>query len=247
MDYNVLDLSSFTIGQITIKGPAGNGSTVSQFYKAKIGMRAVAVRNETDPSSVSWFTIPFEDFCDVGSNANIGEDSVVTTGDCDACHAVSNRIVTTLFISVIMCFPSITTSVLRLYPGYDCNCQKVFASFAASISVAFAFYTLCSYQFRCFKSFGYGESCFEIVDGIASPIPPTGCYYGWRVTRFYFMGPGWIALCVASCFKVLDMLLNMVIPTPTICRDQDEQREYEVLVKGEVESRDEENDSGKEE
>lgn len=47
--------------------------------------------------------------------------------------------------------------------------------------------------------------------------------------RLFWMGPGWIALCVASCFKILDMLLNFAIPTPTICRDREEQEVYERL------------------
>jgi hypothetical protein len=50
-----------------------------------------------------------------------------------------------------------------------------------------------------------------------------------EMQRLFFSGPGWIALATACGLKILDMFFNFAIPTPTICRDTEEQKQYELL------------------
>ena len=232
-DVGKIQKAAFTTGLVQLYN-ATDFETLMVTYKTFVGAKAVAVKvsnvndkYDVNASAGDEFVIPFEEFCDISEDLIFEFDQ-----KCDSCHQVSSGIIFSLFVSLVMCFPSLTTDVLRLYPGYDCNCQKVFASFASLISVGFAFLTICTYQFQCFKSFGYGSSCvfangtiYDNVEHISCPVPPTEL----SISRVFSMGPGWIALCVAGICKTLDTLLNLAIPTPTICRNRQEQAEYEQL------------------
>jgi hypothetical protein len=223
-DFDLLWITAFTSGHVdytTIDGDRQN-------FELRVGIRAVAMESTTGRSGSQGEEeiIPFDQFCDL-------VQPILNPGECGDCDAASASIMATLFISVVMCIPSITTSVLRLYPHYDCNCQKVFGGFAAIISVGFAIYTFMIYQFRCFRSLGFGSICInpsngDIVDAFLNGVTCPTDYV--LVQRLFYAGPGWIALSTASGLKILDMLFNLAIPTPSICRNADEQREYELLV-----------------
>ncbi|KAL3920807.1 MAG: hypothetical protein SGARI_006851 [Bacillariaceae sp.] len=156
------------------------------------------------------------------------------------CQEVSNSITATLFISLVMYLPSITTDILRMYPHYDVNCQKIFGGFAAVISLAFAFYTFVVYQFRCFRNMGFGTICLSAgcgdafgIDDVCEVVEPDAsngynCPTNFAsFNRLFFAGPGWIALATASGLKIFDMIMNIAIPTPSICWTLEEQQEYE--------------------
>ena len=223
---------------------AHNGNSI----RAKVGMRAIAMSAQIVDDKYSyleWFLalrsqiqeftrgsgqalIPSEDYCLI--------DSLFVRHEyCEACSDVGDRLVFTLSVSLIMCIPSITTSVLRLHENYDCNCQKVFASFAAAISVAFAIWTCLLYKQNCLDIFENKYFCFRPSDGSAFPLPEAGCCcsdysddtYNAEVLVQY--GPGWYCLVTACIAKIVDMALNFTIPTPTICRDHEEQYRYEQL------------------
>jgi hypothetical protein len=204
-----------------------NGETYE--FELQVGIRAVAVELTTGRSSSQQGeqkTIPFDQFCDLAQ-------PILNPSEWGDCDAASSGIMATLFISVIMCFSSITTSVLRLYPHYDCNCQKVFGGFAAIISVGLAIHTLMIYQFRCFRSLGFGSICVSSSDGdiVEAYLNGERCPHGYLlVQRLFYAGPGWIDLSTASGLKILDMLFNLAIPTQSICRNAAEQREYELRV-----------------
>jgi hypothetical protein len=223
-NYDIIRATAFTSGHAYKQA----GSDDDPHFTIQIGMRAAAVQSFFGPSLSQTITeevITFDEFCDASSVIVSGED-------CGACDAASGSMIATLFISLFMCFPSITTSVLRLYPHYDCNCQKVFGGFAAIISVGFAIYTFVIYQFRCFRALGFGEVYVDDAGDVLDP-EVDGCPVGYTtIRRNFFAGPGWIVLSIVSGCKILDMLFNLAIPTPKICRDHEEQREYEFLVKG---------------
>jgi hypothetical protein len=224
-EFDIIRKTAFTNGLVSYSiGDIATRQTL------RAGMRAIAIEASISQHSLNPEVIAevveFDEFCN-------RTRPIMNPADCGNCYAASGSMIATLFVSLIMCIPSITTSVLRLYPHYDCNCQKVFGSFAAIISVGFAIYTFVIYQFRCFRSFGFGTICIhedgEIIDAPNGSCPPDFV----TVQRLFWAGPGWISLSVASGLKILDMLFNFAIPTPTICRDPEEQREYELLVKGE--------------
>jgi hypothetical protein len=225
---SVLWFSSLTRGAVAREYQNfSDTNSTREYYDVRIGARAVAIELETGGRTVELF----EDFCDRGNDF-----WTVPLGECDACDEVSGRIIVTLFVSLFMSIPSLTTDALRLYHGYDCNCQKVFASFAAIISVGFAFYSILLYQLQCFASFSYGVLCQydngTVIEGQSLGACPE---FTTEIRHNFFFGPAWIAMLVGGCMKAVDMLLNFAIPTPTICRDRAEQREYELLHRREEE------------
>jgi hypothetical protein len=197
------------------------------YMRLSIGITAVGYN---DYGKVNKGVVSFDTLC----NSTLGGFEILQQAEaqeaCEGCRDASSSMVATLFISLIMYFPNITTDVLRLYPHYDCNCQKVFASFAALISIGFALYTFMIYQFRCFRKIGWGYICLDL-DGKNVDCDDVTVEDSIEIERYFFAGPGWIALGVAVGFKIFDMLLNIAIPTPTICRDHEEQRQYELLFR----------------
>lgn len=168
-DFDILTASAFTRGHINYVSNEFNEFE----YDFRIGIRAVAVTNYTQKWGAEfecldvtddWSNlcvierqvVPFDEFCDFLAHLSLFDDP----DECDNCNSASRGIMGSLFVSIIMCFPSISTSVLRLYDNYDCNCQKVFGGFAAIISCLFAIYTFTLYQFRCFRSFGLEDFVF---------------------------------------------------------------------------------------
>ena len=101
---------------------------------------------------------------------------MVPDSKCETCAQASTGITVALFVSLIMYIPSITTDVLRMYPHYDVNCQKVFAGFTAPISLGFSIYTFMIYQFRCFRSFSEVLAlCINLETG---EVVPSECDTG---------------------------------------------------------------------
>jgi hypothetical protein len=227
-NHDVIRISSFSSGTIIFRD-----ETYPDYYHIRVGMRAIAVETVGNPNSGEYdysarqAEIFFdESLCDIPGTGI----PLVSQEGCKACGVVSSKMIFTLLVSLFMCVPSITTDVLRLYPHYDCNCQKVFAGFAAFISVAFALYTLLLYQFQCFYGFGSGFPLCVNADGDyfeSINVCPEGYI---SAVRLYHAGPGWCALAAAVVLKIFDMLVNLAIPTPLICRDRDEQRQYEQLL-----------------
>ena len=251
--YNIIWATAFTSGSMV----SGNSTQVPFNLEIRAGLKAMAIETHylSNPEIVvSETVVQFNDVCDA-----LDEHDHVEFENCHKCGRASASIIFSLFVSFFMSFPSITTSVVRLYPHYDCNCQKIFASFAAIISLVVAIYTFVMYQFRCFRSINSGIVCVDENGEFFGSPGETGYYivYGDPTTSsstagtvgegseevcfntdepYYYYeqdfhaGPGWIALAISTGLKILDMLFNMVIPTPTICRDLEEQRLYEALV-----------------
>lgn len=104
-DFDMIWKSSFTSGFVNIYD---NQSMFVEKRSIRIGMQAVAIRSEETGFDN---TLLFEDFCDIADDV-----SLVFPNKCDECNAVSGRIVTTLFISLAMCIPSLTTDVSSALP-----------------------------------------------------------------------------------------------------------------------------------
>mmetsp|Transcript_7366 Transcript_7366/g.13572 ORF Transcript_7366/g.13572 Transcript_7366/m.13572 type:complete len:401 (+) Transcript_7366:1-1203(+) len=236
--HNLLIAASFSEGFVSPKAAAISPELVYPYsHRLDMGIRAVAEQTEYWTNRTEFGgpdVLLYDEFCETPQ-----VDVVFPNGECETCRDASKSIMISLYISVVMYIPSITTDVLRLYPHYDVNCQKIFGGFAAVISVAFALYTFISYQFKCFRNFGFGSICVSnACDWLTDPWDscqwkeidefshtcPAGFYV---VQRNFWAGPGWIALAIASGFKIIDMLMNIAIPTPSICWTLEEQQEYE--------------------
>ena len=82
------------------------------------------------------------------------------------------------------------------------------------------------YQFKCFRSFRWGDYC---INEDAERVE-CGAETAAIVISYYFTsGVGLNMLGASTFLKVLDMIVNLMIPSPTICREEDEQRDYEFL------------------
>ena len=144
--------------------------------------------------------------------------------DCNNCEQISRRIVPSLFLSMLSYIPNFTTDILRMYSNYDVNCQKFLASTFSWISLATAIYTWVNYRKGCFDSlstepFAVNEN-FDRVD-IDSDEAYLVINFAWKA------GLGQICLAIATFLKVIDIVFNIILPTPTITRDYLEQVEYE--------------------
>jgi hypothetical protein len=134
--------------------------------------------------------------------------------------------------------------LLHVLPEHYNECLAVVSSLRLQLSKCVWKFCGCDtfviYQFRCFRSVSQLIVCIDADGDSYWPSEDDNdtdgdgyClgddfFYTWDFSA----GPGWIALAARSwCgFKILDILFNMAIPTPTICRDREEQRLYEVLA-----------------
>jgi len=82
---------------------------------------------------------------------------------------------------------------------------------------------------QCHSSFREGLYCFDAdlqeidCDGAGDDFN-ISAYFGWQA------GPGLTALGVATFAKVLDLLCNIILPTPSITRSMKEQADYDKLT-----------------
>lgn len=142
-----------------------------------------------------------------------------------------------------------------MYPNYDVNCQKFYGSIVAAISMFLSLYTFMIYNRKCIGSFYDGDSTpFQVYNYTGGPgeavpnrtsigggtyvqalQPTTMAALAERaddpsilsVKLDWKSGAGLICLYVATFLKIFDILANLVVPTPSITRDKEEQRAYE--------------------
>lgn len=229
--YNFLWRTEFTkVWLQLIEGPA-DFVNVPVFWA--VGLRAIAFDNTLrDENGMA----AFGEICAILNNEreykqqqqNVDSTLLLVASEpefqCNHCEEISRRIVPSLFLSMLSYIPNFTTDILRMYSNYDVNCQKFLASTFSWISLATAIYTWVNYRKGCFDSlstepFAVNQD-FERVD-FDSPDVYLVVRYAWQA------GLGQICLGVATFLKIVDIVINIVLPTPTITRDYLEQVEYE--------------------
>lgn len=220
--FNLLWRTSFsTVWLEVIEGPSNHPPPT--FFA--IGLRAAAFasmfQNVTD-------IIEFEDFCDFQHiNSEDLRAILQQHGEffnCDSCQEVSKKICPSLFLSMLSYIPNFTTDILRMWSNYDVNCQKFLATTFSWISLATAIYTWVNYRKDCFSEL-YPDPISLNEEFL--PVKP-GSDDVYLVVQFrWHAGPGQVCLAVASLLKIIDIVMNIVVPTPTITRDHEEQVEYE--------------------
>ena len=85
------------------------------------------------------------------------------------------------------------------------------------------------YRNQCFASFRNGWYCFDEQLNEIDCDASDDIFYGSALVD-WDAGPGLVALGVATFAKVLDLLCNILVPTPSITRSKNEQWEYERLT-----------------
>jgi len=212
-----------------------------------IGLRGVAVRNfkgrhiltSTEKFVEGDIVISFDSFCDYIDD---GLENYIDPEDCDSCASASNGLVTAVIFSTILILPNITTDILRMYPNYDLNCQKVFGSLVSVASALLSLYAWRGYATECYKSFKKGESSVipfysngtlvmeeELEEALQEKFTFDGII---QVFLQWQAGTGLICIYAATLLKFVDIVAVCMIPTPDIAHTRSLQDEYELLYGG---------------
>jgi hypothetical protein len=209
-DFDILKAFAYSTGTVT--------SDLFEDINMGIGLRGVAFDN---PNTVGKIFVGFDEFCDY---ADDGLERYFEAADCDECADVSGGLIITLIISCVTYIPSISTDILRMWPNYDVNCQKVFGSFLTIFSLLLSLYTWQGYIGTCFAAFYDGDVAFN-KDGVVVDI---GSEDAVGVADFdWGPGTGLILVVLATLLKIIDICAHLTLPTPSITRDRQEQADYE--------------------
>jgi len=219
-NFNILQAASFSQGTAT----APESEFPLTYFD--IGLRAVAL--DSHPT-VGTAVFSFREFC---SLAESGLDRYMDPRMCDDCYHSSITFVSSCIISLLLVLPSITTDFLRMYPNYDVNCQKFYGFVVSSISMLVSLFTIWIYQRNCFSSFHDGRVpfltanstpvSFEIAAAANNEEDIFYADFEWKA------GNGVMCLVAATLLKIVDIICNLIVPTPTITRDHREQEDYEI-------------------
>lgn len=227
-NYEVLKAAAYSMADISTQDVENVDGSVS----IDLGLRGVALML---PNFDGPIVIPFTDFCDLPDeelksylNQGTGEDGEL----CGVCEEVSRSMVWSIMFSVLTFVPSFTTNVLRLYSNYDVNCQKGFSTLFASVTLILSMNTLLRYNNQCFAAFYSGSVPF---DRNLDPLDDDNTEPFFTVEFDWNAGPGLICLYLGTVLKAIDIGANMLVPSPSITRDEKEQLEYELLPEPDAE------------
>jgi hypothetical protein len=213
--FDLIRLASFSSGDL---------KSESQFFKPvsiDLGLRAIALDN---PNTAVHEVIRFDQLCDISADV-LG--SYMDPDDCAKCADVSSSLVISLIVAVVAYVPTLATDVLRMYSNYDVNCQKMFATVISFFSLAGSTLAYLDYTRNCFGIFFEGEISFNQDGEVVDPDSPEAFVvvdFDWSI------GIGLICLFTGLVLKLIDILCNCCIPTPTITRNLKEQEDYEQLA-----------------
>jgi hypothetical protein len=215
-DFGILTKSSF--GSVTLTEVNG---LFTDEITMDVGLRAIALDNPVN--GVGQVVVNFNQFCELSTD---GFQRYMPAEDCAQCQDISTNMVASVIISTVTYLPSFFTDILRMYSGYDVNCQKFFATGLATLTVLLSLNTILSYVLLCGDSFYEGVVPFD-KDGTALPPGTPDDEVEFLVQFEWEWGWGLILLLAASCLKFLDVICNLCVPTPTVTRDRKEQQIYE--------------------
>lgn len=248
-NYDFIDVAAFSIGSLRLKTcrpdetcpEASQLSFVSAATRYSLGLRAAAYTryNVTEYAETQRIVTTFDSFCEGDQGFTL-----VRPEDCNKCADASQAMVVSILMASITYFFTFTTDVLRIWPNYDVNCQKVFGGFFAIISAVLGVRTWYLFRYQCVTSFRAGWFCFDenlntIDCDDTSDAFFGSAYFHWQA------GTGLVCLGIATFAKILDLVCNIILPTPPITRDCEEQWEYErIATEQEENKRIEESENG---
>lgn len=222
-DYQLLKTASFR--KLTVKEITGK---FNRTVEINIGLTAATIDNAFNPDIGDKAVITFDHFCDA---KGFGLENYMNVENCNACNEVSKGMVTSSIISVVSFLPTIFTDILRMYSGYDVNCQKCFGTVIAFVSIISALSTIQSYTASCSDKFYNGIVVLD-SDFNALPLdedPATGEYF---IEYDHTWNIGFTLLVAGTLIKFFDIIFHILIATPTITRNRQEQEEYEKIPEG---------------
>jgi hypothetical protein len=244
-NYNILQAVPFSSGTVRVTNLTSNTSLGT--ITTDIGLQAVAY---SDPLSNLQQVILFDDFCNYNSTGFTAR--FIAPQDCSACAEVSDSLIFTLAVSAFPYIPSVITDIIRyvtsiklsglprcvtcshfsftfycgMYANYDMNCLKLFGSLGAIVGMALSMYSFLAYRFKCFFSFYEGEVYFDINGNEV----PSAQGAELRALVDWTPGNGLICIILATALMGIDIIVNLMVPTPKITRDHAMQEEHEQTV-----------------
>lgn len=193
----------------------------------------------SNSTNTTQLLIPFDQFCEIAAMQPRSQEEVAvqafentfeeSTGtDCGSCSDMSHKIVPSLFLSMLGYIPNFIADVQRMYPGYDINMSKCSASIFSWLTVATGIYTWANYHINCFAYLGDGETEGVAVDEEFNVVDPNSDEARLVIRVHWSAAFGEVCLAVSMFLKIIDIVLQGMLPTPTITRDYQEQVDYEL-------------------
>lgn len=221
-NFNILQAISFSSGKGIVTFLRNNTPTAN--ILVDVGLQAVAYRDpifDSDQNTV----VHFDEFCNY--NATSIYARFIRPSDCTACADVSDSLIFTLAISAFPYLPSLLTNFIRMYPNYDINCLKVFATLATAFGMGLSLYSFLAYRFECFFTFFEGT---VYIDGNGEEVPFQE-EAEIQIDVEWNPGNGLICIILATALMGIDIVVNLAIPSPDIARSSAMQEEYELQHK----------------
>lgn len=221
--FEILQHLPFSTGRISLTNLRSEDESLGEVVTtvADIGLQAVAYNDVFFAHDRQVYM--FDDFCDYNGT---GLERFILPQDCSTCSDVSASLIFSLTVSVFPFFPSMITSVIRMYSNYDINCLKFFGVFATGVSMALSMYTYLAYRHQCFFAFFEGDLYFtENLTQVANESEAT-----FKATVAWLPGNALICILFATGLMCVDILLHLLLPSPTMARNHDEQEAYELVA-----------------
>jgi len=229
-EYFVLSKTSFhtlTASELTT---AVGTNEIGSVWKLYMGLRGIAISSSSIGQQQNG--IGYNQLCDLTSTASSGGENVegilLNPYECDSCsdNLMSMNVVISIMISVATFFPTFFSQQLRMFSGYDVNCVKVYLTLLGTTTILLNLNVILSYYFLCFEPSMLDDdaSSATITNIITDPITKKQYEYDWK------WGWGLIILVAGTCLKFIDVVCNVIVPTPNVTRDRKEQEIYETIV-----------------
>ncbi|KAL7555983.1 hypothetical protein ACA910_018383 [Epithemia clementina (nom. ined.)] len=164
---------------------------------------------------------------------------------CGSCQGSSQSFILSSVINICIILRNMFSDITRMYPKYDLNCPNFYGSLMATASVLLGIYTIFAYRQRCqhdlqteFFLVWYNDSnnnnsnnmtsTTRLVDADVDGDGFLNTNYDIQVILEWDNGPGFTCLMIATFLKVMDAIVNYMVPTPTITRSWEERQDYEL-------------------
>lgn len=216
-DYGLLAKSSF--GSIVI---SEIDDKVQGEILLDIGLRGIALDNPF--TGVETTVVAFENFCEISDE---GLQRYIDPANCAQCEEQSLTFVLSAILAAVSFVPTFFTDILRMFSGYDVNCQKCFGTLFSLLTVGAALNVAVTWKLFCADGF-FKNQIYLDRDGnrLSSPDDPDTFY---TFDYQYEWGYGMICLILGAALKTFQVLAHFCIPTPSVTRDLKEQKTYEVI------------------
>eukprot|EP00934_Nitzschia_sp_Nitz4_P001430 Nitzschia sp. Nitz4//scaffold218_size35881//19371//20420//NITZ4_007794-RA/size35881-processed-gene-0.11-mRNA-1//1//CDS//3329542280//1430//frame0 len=192
----------------------------------EIGLRAVTLDNPK--LGIDRQVIAFDQFCDL---ADDGLERYMDPADCATCEDNSLNFVISAILAVVSFLPTFFSDVLRMFSGYDVNCQKVCGTFYSFLTIGLAVNVMITWTWLC-KDVFYENTVY--MDRNWNVVPEGDASVMYTMDYNYTFGWAMIAMMIACGLKFLEVIAHFCVPTPTITRDLKEQAIYEVVEEADL-------------